>query len=177
MVTINSNLNNFSEIPTFLNVFSGFSNEYEYTENQIFRRIKPPQCPECRNNTTHNGSNSYTKKNLGTIKIGKYHCPQCDKTIEEDRSAWDKIKTEFFNQLRRIYRQLRTNHVSYQAISDIISLIFPQSKGSVFREFNEDMENVEIPQLKDVYIVHYDEQFPKEGRCQKFRLTLSVLVK
>ncbi len=34
------------------------------------------------------------------------------------------------------------------------------------------MENVEIPQLKDVYIVHYDEQFPKEGRCQKFRLTL-----
>ncbi len=142
MVTINSNLNNFSEIPTFLNVFSGFSNEYEYTENQIFRRIKPPQCPECRNNTTHNGSNSYTKKNLGTIKIGKYHCPQCDKTIEEDRSAWDKIKTEFFNQLRRIYRQLRTNHVSYQAISDIISLIFPQSKGSVFREFNEDMERL-----------------------------------
>jgi hypothetical protein len=34
------------------------------------------------------------------------------------------------------------------------------------------MENVEIPQLKNVCIVHYDEQFPKEGRCQKFRLTL-----
>jgi hypothetical protein len=62
---------------------------------------------------THDGFNSYTKKNLGTIKIGKYHCPRCDKTIEE-----------------------------------------------------------EIPQLKGVYIVHYDEQFPKEGRYQKLRLTL-----
>lgn len=172
MVTIASTFNNLFEIPTFLNIFNGFGNEFEYSEKGIFRRKNPPRCPECKNNMTHDGSNSYTKKNLGTIKIGKYHCPQCDKTIEEDKSVWEKLKTEFFNQLRRIYRQFRSNHVSYQAISDIISLIFPQSKGSIFREFNEDMGNVEIPQLKDVYIVHYDEQFPKEGRCQKFRLTL-----
>ncbi len=172
MVTINSNLNNFFEIPTFLNVFGGFSNEYEYTESQIFRRKNPPQCPNCRNNMTRNGFNPYTKKNLGTIKIGKYHCPQCDTTIEDDRSAWEKIKREFFNQLKRIYRQLRANHVSYKAISDIISLIFPRSKGSVFREFNKAMEDVEIPPLENVLIVHYDEQHPKEGRCQKFRLTI-----
>jgi hypothetical protein len=38
MVIVNSNLNNFSEIPTFLNIFGGFSNEYEYTEDQIFRK-------------------------------------------------------------------------------------------------------------------------------------------
>ena len=67
---------------------------------------------------------------------------------------------------------LRLNHVSYQAISDIMDLIFSRSKGTVFREFNKTMEDVEIPQLKNVYIVHYDEQFPKEGRCQKFRLTI-----
>src|SRR5659263_477183 len=48
----------------------------------------------------------------------------------------------------------------------------PPSKGTIFRELNKIMEDVEIPQLKAVYIVHYDEQFPKEGRCQKFRLTL-----
>jgi hypothetical protein len=34
------------------------------------------------------------------------------------------------------------------------------------------MEEVEVPKVEKVYIVHYDEQFPKEGRCQKFRLTL-----
>jgi len=53
-----------------------------------------------------------------------------------------------------------------------MDLIFSRSKGTVFREFNKIMEDVEIPQLKAVYIIHYDEQFPKEGRCQKFRLTL-----
>jgi hypothetical protein len=34
------------------------------------------------------------------------------------------------------------------------------------------MENTEIPPLENVLIVHYDEQFPKEGRTQKYRLTL-----
>jgi hypothetical protein len=34
------------------------------------------------------------------------------------------------------------------------------------------MEEVDIPEAGKAYIVHYDEQFPKKGRCQKFRLTL-----
>jgi hypothetical protein len=34
------------------------------------------------------------------------------------------------------------------------------------------METVEIPPLENVLIVHYDEQFPKEGRSQKYRLTI-----
>ncbi len=51
-------------------------------------------------------------------------------------------------------------------------LIFPQSKSTIFREFNRVMENVEIPPLENVLIVHYDEQFPKEGRSQKYRLTI-----
>jgi hypothetical protein len=67
---------------------------------------------------------------------------------------------------------LRLNHVSYQAISSIMELIYSRSKGTVFRDFNKMMEDVEIPQLKASYIVHYDEQFPKESRCQKFRLSL-----
>ncbi len=172
MVTIASTLNNFSEIPIFLNIFSGFGNEFEYTENKIFRRKNPPQCPVCGTNMVRNGFNKYTKKCLGAIKIGKYICKQCDKPLEEERSAWEKIKTEFFNQLRRIYQQLRANHVSYKGIHDIISLIFPQSKSTIFREFNKAMEDVEIPSLENVLIVYYDEQFPKEGRCQKFRLTI-----
>ena len=36
MLTINSTLNNFYEIPIFHNVFSGLIDEYEYTENEIF---------------------------------------------------------------------------------------------------------------------------------------------
>lgn len=172
MVTISPTFKNLSDIPNLTNTFGMFGNDFEYTENCIFRRIKPPECPACNKWMVHNGFNQYTKKGLGTIKIGKYLCKQCGKTLEEKRSAWEKLKTEFFTHLGQIYQMLRLNHVSYQGISNLLSLIFPQSKGAVFREFNQAMENVEIPQLENVYIVHYDEQFPKEGRCQKFRLTI-----
>ncbi len=172
MVTIVSTLKNISKIPILWKIFDGFSNEYEYTANNIFRRKTAPQCPECGNDMVHNGFNEYTKAGLGTIKIGKYLCKQCDEVIEEDRSVWEKIKTKFFDQLGLIYQQLRLNHVSYEGINNIISLIYPQSKSTIFREFNHAMENVKIPQLDDVLIVHYDEQFPKEGRYQKFRLTI-----
>lgn len=172
MVTISSTFKNISEIPNLLNVFGNFGNDFEYTATGIFRRIEPPQCPECSNKTVHNGFNKYTKKGLGIIKIGKYLCKHCGKMLEEQRTAWEKIKTELFSHLGQIYQLLRLNHVSYQSISNIMDLIFSRSKGTVFREFNKIMEDVEIPKLKAVYIVHYDEQFPKEGRCQKFRLTL-----
>ena len=78
----------------------------------------------------------------------------------------------FSDLLGEVYQVLRLNHVSYSAISDIMHLIFPQSKSTVFRGFNHVMYNTEVPPLEDVLIVHYDEQFPKEGRSQKYRLTL-----
>jgi transposase-like protein/bifunctional DNA-binding transcriptional regulator/antitoxin component of YhaV-PrlF toxin-antitoxin module len=170
MVTINSTFINFSEIPIFQNVFSGFGNEY--TINEIFRKKNPPQCPKCDNNMVHNGFNSYTKKGLGTIKIGKYLCNSCNNILEEDRSVWENLKILFSDMLGELYQLLRSNHVGYNAISQIMHLIFPQSKSTVFKEFNRVMENVEIPPLENVLIVHYDEQFPKEGRSQKYRLTI-----
>src|SRR3990172_4507545 len=172
MVTISPTFKNLSDIPNLTNTFGMFGNDFEYTANGIFRRIESPQCPECNNATVHNGFNQDTKKGLGIIKIGKYLCKHCGKMLEEQRTGWEKIKRELFSHLGQIYQMLRLNHVSYQAISDIMDLIFSRSKGTIFREFNKIMENVEIPQLKAVYIVHYDEQFPKEGRCQKFRLTI-----
>jgi hypothetical protein len=155
-----------------MNIFNGFDNDFEITSEGVFRLKNAPLCPSCDTQMNHNGHNKYTKKNLGTIKIGKYLCPCCEEPLEEDRSVWEKIKSEFFNQIRRIYRLLRNNNVSYQAISEIMKLIFPQSKGTVFRGFVESMEEVEIPESGKAYIIHYDEQFPKKGRCQKFRLTL-----
>jgi hypothetical protein len=172
MVAIDLNLSNFNNVAGFMNIFNGFDNDFEITSEGVFRLKNAPLCPSCDTQMNHNGHNKYTKKNLGTIKIGKYLCPCCEEPLEEDRSVWEKIKSEFFNQIRRIYRLLRNNNVSYQAISEIMKLIFPQSKGTVFRGFVESMEEVEIPESGKAYIIHYDEQFPKKGRCQKFRLTL-----
>ncbi len=58
MVLINLNFNNFSEANTLKSIFNGLGNEFEYTEKGIFRRKKPPQCPECGNSMNHNGFNS-----------------------------------------------------------------------------------------------------------------------
>ena len=172
MFAIYLNLSNFKNVAGFMNIFNGFDNDFEITSEGVFRLKMAPLCPSCDTQMNHNGHNKYTKKNLGTIKIGKYLCPCCEEPLEEDRSVWEKIKSEFFNQIRKIYRLLRNNHVSYLAISEIMKLIFPQSKGTVFRGFVESMEEVEIPESGKAYIIHYDEQFPKKGRCQKFRLTL-----
>ncbi len=88
MVTISPTFKNLSDIPNLTNTFGMFGNDFEYTETGIFRRIKPPQCPECNNTTVHNGFNQYTKKGLGIIKIGKYLCKHCGKMLEEQRTAW-----------------------------------------------------------------------------------------
>src|SRR5660397_130732 len=76
----------------------------------------------------------------------------------------------FLDGIEGLIRQY--NSVAYNVIADIIKLVFPQSKSSVFRGFIESMEELDIPEAGKAYIVHYDEQFPKKGRCQKFRLTL-----
>lgn len=68
---------------------------------------------------------------------------------------------------------MRSLHVSYEGISDIMDFIFPRGKDTIYNSFNSSVENTEIPPIKDVRIVHYDEQYPKEGRTQKYRLTLS----
>jgi len=49
-------------------------------------------------------------------------------------------------------------------------LIYPQGRDTIFNAFNDSVEI--IPPAEDVRIVLYDEQHPKKGRTQKFRLTL-----
>jgi len=111
MVAINLNFTNFNNVAGFMNIFSGFDNDFEITSEGVFRLKNAPPCPFCDTQMNHNGHNKYTKKNLGTIKIGKYLCPCCQEPVEEDKSVWEKIKSEFFNQIKKIYRLLRNNNV------------------------------------------------------------------
>jgi hypothetical protein len=120
----------------------------------------------------HNGYNTYGKGGLGSVKVGRYECPSCKKPWEEERSFWEKLKSEFFEVLDTLYQRLRVLHVSYPGISSIMELIFPRGKDTLSNAFNSSVERTEIPPVDEVRIVHYDEQHPKEGRTQKFRLTL-----
>ena len=140
MVTINLTLNNFSELSSLLYLFDSFSNDYEYTTRGIFRRKIPPVCPICITPMVHNGYNLYTKRNLGNISIGRYKCSNCGSTHEEDHSFWEGLKTLLFDSFNDFFQVLRHHNVSYDGISDIMGFIFPRSRSTIFRTFNEEME-------------------------------------
>jgi hypothetical protein len=120
----------------------------------------------------HNGYNTYCKNGIGSVKIGRYICPSCYESREEERSFWEKLKDDFFGIVNMIEKLLRLHHVSYQGISDIMALIYPQGRDTISNAFADSVEKTVIPPVEDVRIVLYDEQHPKKGRAQKFRLTL-----
>ena len=57
----------------------------------------------------------------------------------------------------------------------MLELIFPRGKDTILNAFTASVERVIVPPVKrvgGVQIIHYDEQHPKRGRTQKYRLTL-----
>jgi len=88
MVPFDTNLNNFSYCEILLAIFREYSIDFVYTATGIFRRTVPPVCPECGTQMNYNGYNTYDKRGLGSVKIGRYICPSCNKTCEEERSFW-----------------------------------------------------------------------------------------
>jgi len=172
MTTIHLNPNNFSGLPFLSEIFERFDDNYDYTGKGIFRRKNPPSCPICNSYMVHNGYNIYFKKGLGGVKIGRYKCSNCCNTQEENRDFWEDLKSLLFDSFKDFFRLLRYHNVSYEGISAIMDFIYPRSKITILREFSKNMEQEEVPDLGNAYIVHYDEQHPKEGRCQKYRLTL-----
>jgi len=172
MVFVNTNLLNFSYVEILHSIFGEYPSDFEYTADGIFRRTVPPLCPRCGTQMTHNGYNTYNKTGLGSVKIGRYICPSCEENCEEERGFWSKLKGEFFDVLGMIYQLMRLNHVSYRSISSIMKLIFPRGKDTIFNDFADSLERTVLPPVEDIRIVLYDEQHPKKGRTQKFRLTL-----
>ena len=172
MASVNTNLNNFSYWELMHSIFGQYSSDYVYTAAGIFRRTVPPLCLKCGTQMSHNGYNTYGKKGLGSVNIGRYICPFCFESCEEERSFWENLKGNFFGVLDMIYQLMRLHHVSYQGISDILGLIYPQGKDTILNAFTASVERTVIPPLENIQIVLYDEQHPKRGRTQKFRLTL-----
>jgi hypothetical protein len=103
MVFVNTNILNFPQVEVLLTILGEYPSDFEYTANGIFRRTVPPSCPDCGTRMNRNGYNSYSKIGLGSVKIGRYICPSCEETSEEERNFWEKLKGKFFDVLDRIY--------------------------------------------------------------------------
>jgi hypothetical protein len=120
----------------------------------------------------HNGFNTYRKGHLGEANIGRYLCGACGKSVEEDRTFWNNLKTGFFDILTEICLRLRLNHASYELIEEIMNFIYPRDKDTIRNMIQSAIERLKVPAVQNIQFVHYDEQHPKAGRNQKYRLTL-----
>jgi hypothetical protein len=155
-----------------LDAFNEYSNEYEFTAEGIFRRINGPACPCCGKQMSHNGYNRYSILDLANIKLGKYICKKCKMSLQEENTFWEKMKFEFVQILTGLYQVLRNHDVSFEGVSEVMDYIIPQSRDTISRGFTDSVAGVQLPEDSPIQIVHYDEQHPKAGRSQKYRLTL-----
>jgi len=119
----------------------------------------------------HNGYDYARKNGFGKVKIGKQICQKCGAEHHEDKTFWKKLLNDWKETLTSALMVLRDSNVSWKVISTIMNYILPCSKDKARYLFNEKIEQFEYPQ-ENYLIVNYDEQHPKKGRTQKFRLTL-----
>jgi len=120
---------------------------------------------------THNGYDYVRKKYFGKAKVGKQVCPSCGKQHHEDKGFWKNLLSKWVETTTSLIMALRDSDVSWTKISDVMNYIIPCSKDKARHLFNHRIEQFEYPQ-DNFLIVNYDEQHPKIGRTQKFRLTL-----
>lgn len=172
MTVIATNFLNLPFAHQILDAFKEYSNEYEFTAEGVFRRIIPPACPQCGNQMSHNGYNKYHILNLAIIKLGRYRCRECNMNLQEGNIFLDNMKLEISKILAGLYQILRNHDVSYEGISDVMDYLIPQSRDTICRRFSDSVAGIHLPKTSSIQIIHYDEQHPKAGRSQKYRLTL-----
>jgi hypothetical protein len=172
MTQIHLNLINFPYREQLSNIFSDYPDEFEFTAEGVFRRSPPPLCPDCGTRMVHNGSNSRCKMHLGMVRVGRYLCPACRKTVTEDSGFWDNLIGPFFDILSEICQILRLHHVSYEGIESILNFLIPRDKDTIQNMVRYAIERAKLFKVKNIQFVHYDEQHPKAGRNQKYRLTI-----
>lgn len=170
MTEIHTTFFNFSEV-TLLSEILPKSSEYEFTVDKIFRRRETSYCT-CGYRYVHNGYDYVRKKHFGKVKIGKCICPACGKQVNEDKTFWKTILAKWQETITDLVKVLRNSHTAYRAISSIMNFIVPCGKDTIYGMFNKEMDRYKYSVNESFVIIHYDEQHPRHGRNQKFRLTL-----
>lgn len=168
MTEIHLNIYNFNDSELLLALFPE-SNQYEFTSKKVFRSKKRIVC--CGKEMWHNGYDYVRKTGFGKAKVGKQECSVCGRQHHEDKSFWKKLLSDWKDTVTSLIMTLRDSHVSWDVISKIMNFLIPCSKGKALYLFNNSIEQFEYPQ-DNYLIINYDEQHPKKGRMQKFRLTL-----
>ena len=168
MTEIYLNLNNFTDFEALLSLFPA-SKEYEFTAKKVFRSKKRVIC--CGQECVHDGHDFIRKKRFGKARVGKQLCKVCQKQYHEDKIFWKKLLGQWQETITSLILTLRDSHLAWETVQKVMNFIIPFGKTKALSLFNYAVEQFEYPQ-DNFLIVNYDEQHPKRGRMQKFRLTL-----
>jgi hypothetical protein len=169
MTEIHLNLNNFNDFGNLLALFPA-SDEYIFSEKQVFKAKNQHIC-SCGTKMVFNGHNFVRKKGFGKVRVGKQICPKCNKQYHEDKFFFKNILGKWLKNIADLVMHLRGHEVSWEGISETMNFLIPKSGESLRKLFNKNIEQFEYEQ-ENYTIVNYDEQHPKSGRSQKYRLTL-----
>lgn len=174
MTTIATTFLNFPFASQIKDALNEYSNEYEFTAEGVFRKIIPPACPCCGKPMSHNGYNKYSILDLANIKLGRYLCKDkmCSMYLQEENKFLENMRSEFSKIITGLYQVMRNHDVSFEGISEIMDYIIPQSKDTISRDFTDSVASAKLPEDSPIRIIHYDEQYPKMGRSQFYRLTM-----
>ena len=169
MTEIYLNLNNFNDFERLLELFPA-SNDYIFSEKSVFKAKNPHIC-SCGTKMVHNGFDYVRKKGFGKAKVGKQICPCCKKQHHEEKSFFKDLLGKWLKNIVNFVTHLRDHEVSWQGISQTMNFLIPKSGETLRKLFNKEIEQFTYEQ-ENYIIVNYDEQHPKAGRNQKYRLTL-----
>lgn len=173
MVQVITTLENYAQISSLRGVISKFSNTF-ILDNGVFYSEITPICPNCGKKMIRNGHNVRQKKGLITLKIGKYHCNECGKNIQES--------TEFFVELLRFIQELitplvatiRTEDVCYRGIENIMQFIYPIGKDTAYKLIQNCIESAELSEYEaeSIQVIGYDEQIVFVNGVKKVRFLI-----
>lgn len=169
MTEIQLNFNNLSDSEALFSLFPT-SDKYEFSAKKVFR-LKHHIICSCGTEMVHNGFDYARKRGFGKVRIGKQLCKNCESQHHEDKSFWKKLLSQWKEMITNLILTLRDADVSWDVVSKIMNFIIPFGKTKAMYLFNNRIEQFDYPQ-DNYLIVNYDEQHPKKGRMQKFRLTL-----
>ncbi len=168
-----------TEIHTILNNFTGSAmlksilpkeECYEFTHKKVFRLKDRIQC-SCGHTMVYNGYDYARKKGFGKVRIGKQQCTHCGIEYQESKSFWKKLLNEWKETITTLILTLRDSNVAWEIISKVMDFLIPCGKDKARYLFNDRVEPFEYSQ-ENCLIINYDEQHPKRGRTQNFRLTI-----
>ena len=140
-------LNSYPTVQTLYPVFAQFSNQY-IIENGVFYSKNPPFCPSCGKKMVHNGYNTLTKKNVASLKIGKYLCQHCKKNVQESREFFDTLLKFLHDNILPMILKMRWNKMSYRGIEEVLEHILPIGKDAIYTLVQEMISESESPEPK-----------------------------